>query len=297
MNLNAHSGSFLGGGLFAGIGASSFGETEEVNGGSTNAEEESIQTIDFGSQGEEEEEDSESEEANNSDLATVLRNMAAAGTVHAPPSRTAAAGAGSRLEHLGETTLGDGAARCLAQLDQPQEAAAGTTYASASRARRQPAISSLERLPSPSIDGNGEQSDDDEAEDVKPSAAKTTLRKRNQPDPTTEEPSSKKHKSDNQATCCICLEIPTKEDLASISGCSHPFCFSCIEKWADRENTCPLCKSRFHKIEKVHGKSSEKNVTNRNQRSDLGFMGGMDLFGEFDRSVGIYMIHLRLYRR
>jgi hypothetical protein len=47
----------------------------------------------------------------------------------------------------------------------------------------------------------------------------------------------------------------------------------------------------------VHGKSSEKNVTNRNQRSDLGFMSGMDLFGEFDRSVGIYMIHLRLYRR
>jgi hypothetical protein len=54
------------------------------------------------------------------------------------------------------------------------------------------------------------------------------------------------------STCCICLEIPTYEELCTIKVCIHSFCFSCIERWADQENTCPLCKMRFHTIERVN---------------------------------------------
>jgi len=90
------------------------------------------------------------------------------------------------------------------------------------------------------------------------------------------------------ATCCICLEEPTFEELASIDVCKHPFCFSCIEKWADRENTCPLCKTRFMKIVRVNkpkrkrkGVDSDgapqekarnvKRVRQRDQRHDYSF--------------------------
>lgn len=98
--------------------------------------------------------------------------------------------------------------------------------------------------------------------------------------------SSAEESSASQQTqsCCICLEEPDKYDLASISGCDHLFCFGCIEKWADRENTCPLCKVRFEKIVRVNKKrkrqgegpqttgkreKSWKKVKNRDQRADV----------------------------
>ena len=76
------------------------------------------------------------------------------------------------------------------------------------------------------------------------------------------------------ASCCICMCEPEAEDLALINGCEHRFCFDCIEKWAERENTCPLCKKRFIKIDRVNkrrkkGTKNTKKVKQRDQRSDL----------------------------
>lgn len=63
-------------------------------------------------------------------------------------------------------------------------------------------------------------------------------------------------------------------DLAGINGCEHQFCFGCIEKWSERENTCPLCKVRFTKIDRKNkkrkkGQKITKKVKQRDQRSDL----------------------------
>jgi len=74
--------------------------------------------------------------------------------------------------------------------------------------------------------------------------------------------------------CCICLGDVEPNDLAKIDGCGHRFCFGCIEKWAERENTCPLCKARFTKIERVNkkrkkGTKNTKRVKRRDQRSDV----------------------------
>ena len=99
--------------------------------------------------------------------------------------------------------------------------------------------------------------------------------------------------------CSICLEIPSKTEEAAINGCSHKFCFQCIEKWADRENTCPLCKVRFTKIDRVHktpakkrkkGDSSRqvntKRVKKRDQRADIMIGSQLQgLLGEFDDSI------------
>lgn len=53
-------------------------------------------------------------------------------------------------------------------------------------------------------------------------------------------------------TCAICLDdSPSMTDIASISGCTHRFCFDCIEKWAETENSCPCCTARFRTIDRV----------------------------------------------
>ena len=53
-------------------------------------------------------------------------------------------------------------------------------------------------------------------------------------------------------TCPICIDCPdTAEEVASISGCCHRFCFDCIDRWARTENRCPLCKARFNTIDRV----------------------------------------------
>jgi len=98
------------------------------------------------------------------------------------------------------------------------------------------------------------------------------------------------------SNCCICMTEPETEELAKINGCDHYFCFECIEKWADRENTCPLCKKRFVKIERVHkpkrqkGVQTPKNtvkVKNKSQRSELTSSLALEgLFGEL-RGSGI----------
>ena len=52
--------------------------------------------------------------------------------------------------------------------------------------------------------------------------------------------------------CPICLDRPSKmSDVASISGCTHRFCWDCIGKWAETENRCPCCKARYYTIDRV----------------------------------------------
>jgi len=83
---------------------------------------------------------------------------------------------------------------------------------------------------------------------------------------------------DSVQKCTVCFEVPSEEELARIDGCGHLFCFSCIEKWAERQNTCPLCVKRFAKIERIvkpkrkkgeKRMKSSKNVNNRDQRADM----------------------------
>ena len=111
-------------------------------------------------------------------------------------------------------------------------------------------------------------------------------------------PSESTQASEPDKNCCICLEKPTPSELSKLSGCSHNFCFSCIEKWAERENTCPLCKTRFTKIERVHkvktgkrkrggGKENSscnvKRVKNRDQSSDSRLNPFQHIFGTSKR--------------
>jgi hypothetical protein len=42
--------------------------------------------------------------------------------------------------------------------------------------------------------------------------------------------------------CSICRDDLSK---AVSLDCSHEFCLGCIQKWAETENTCPVCRADF----------------------------------------------------
>ena len=70
--------------------------------------------------------------------------------------------------------------------------------------------------------------------------------------PTAKNPAPDDPATEPEFNCCICMTEPEKHELSNIDGCDHRFCFPCIAQWSERENTCPLCKHRFHKICRVH---------------------------------------------
>jgi hypothetical protein len=79
-------------------------------------------------------------------------------------------------------------------------------------------------------------------------------------------------------SCAVCMCEPDKNDISNIDGCAHLFCFGCIGKWSDTENTCPLCKSRFSRISRVIPQRKKKGgpsvqnvkrVKHQDQRTDV----------------------------
>jgi hypothetical protein len=45
--------------------------------------------------------------------------------------------------------------------------------------------------------------------------------------------------------CAICLEIIITHQRATLDGCIHEFCFTCIERWGKVTSSCPCCKAAF----------------------------------------------------
>jgi len=46
--------------------------------------------------------------------------------------------------------------------------------------------------------------------------------------------------------CGICGNRIHEQGL--LNCCKHSFCLSCILRWAEIENSCPLCKARFSQV-------------------------------------------------
>lgn len=61
------------------------------------------------------------------------------------------------------------------------------------------------------------------------------------------EQAKEEREEEEKDECCICLgEIG--EVMGCLTCCEHKFCFACISQWAEKSNTCPLCKQRFREI-------------------------------------------------
>lgn len=94
------------------------------------------------------------------------------------------------------------------------------------------------------------------------------------PDQEKEDPNGEK-KPKAVESCCICMCEIEPDQCAKISGCNHKFHFDCIEQWSKRENSCPLCKSRFRSIERLDkkrrkkGQKNSKRVRQRDQQAEV----------------------------
>jgi len=151
-----------------------------------------------------------------------------------------------------------------------------------------------------------------ESEDNLTPTRKKAGKKRSAEDDNDDAAEKDEKKAATEQHCSICLEPPARDEETRLNNCGHIFCFSCIETWAERENTCPLCKVRFTKIERVNkpppskrrkkggGKSSggknskkaTKRIKARDQREDLlsanplaGLFEHLEASGTMPRSI------------
>ena len=62
--------------------------------------------------------------------------------------------------------------------------------------------------------------------------------------------------------CAICKEPQTQP--TTLNSCAHTYCLNCIQEWSKRENTCPLCKKRFHTL--IEGENRHQ-ITHKTQGS------------------------------
>lgn len=50
---------------------------------------------------------------------------------------------------------------------------------------------------------------------------------------------------DKPATECECPICQETTATPKITSCQHTFCVSCLDKWLETNNTCPMCRSQI----------------------------------------------------
>jgi NACalpha-BTF3-like transcription factor len=63
--------------------------------------------------------------------------------------------------------------------------------------------------------------------------------------------------------CSICFES-LEDDKIHTTKCSHSYHKECLEKWLNRNNTCPICRTKIKEID---------NIRNRETYTDEAIMG------------------------
>ncbi|CAG9762977.1 unnamed protein product [Ceutorhynchus assimilis] len=56
--------------------------------------------------------------------------------------------------------------------------------------------------------------------------------------------------------CSICL-TKLRKYVASPKNCRHLFCLGCLKRWSRTQNTCPICRRRFSRIEVLNQRSKK----------------------------------------
>lgn len=68
--------------------------------------------------------------------------------------------------------------------------------------------------------------------------------------------------------CAICLDEKDVKTMVKLNRCRHVYCVECIEKWCERENTCPQCKQRINFLT-IPGRNRRKRVRHANLNEDV----------------------------
>ncbi|CAG9318109.1 unnamed protein product [Blepharisma stoltei] len=62
-------------------------------------------------------------------------------------------------------------------------------------------------------------------------------------------------------TCSICLN--PIEFQGKVDACQHTYCYDCILRWSEVENTCPVCKTRFSFVSLIPHRLNYRITRNR----------------------------------
>lgn len=76
--------------------------------------------------------------------------------------------------------------------------------------------------------------------------------------------------TEEEDVCCICLDVP--KDRGKINSCDHRYCYGCIKRWSEETNTCPQCKKRFTKLERIAAAdevSASKGKKSKRKKKDV----------------------------
>ena len=55
---------------------------------------------------------------------------------------------------------------------------------------------------------------------------------------------SEKRNKDDHESCSICRNNLKKNDLVCMTKCNHYFHCSCLVTWLNRNDSCPICRSK-----------------------------------------------------
>ena len=82
------------------------------------------------------------------------------------------------------------------------------------------------------------------------------------------------HSNTTENFCAICqLTISTGATLdATLDNqeCRHRYCYGCILRWSEDQNTCPVCKRQFRSIISQNEGSAIESVSDRNNGGSAG---------------------------
>ena len=84
-------------------------------------------------------------------------------------------------------------------------------------------------------------------------------------------------------SCGICYK--PIELQGETNDCKHEFCFSCIMKWAEIENTCPICKRRFTTLTQIWRRKNLKVAKRGAKKSTVKVDSKNQLESQFEASI------------
>lgn len=79
------------------------------------------------------------------------------------------------------------------------------------------------------------------------------------------------------ATCRICLLDFNTESIKKRTKCQHEFCEVCLDKWLEKENTCPICRTII----------SDKIIIKMDAETRMRIISFFTLIGHFDHGLSL----------
>lgn len=90
------------------------------------------------------------------------------------------------------------------------------------------------------------------------------------------------HNMQDNNICGICQDDIVNK--TSLNSCSHSFCFTCIARWSQESNSCPLCQARYNELRPSEKNKKDVKVKNVDRR-EKNWMEVMEQYDSEEESI------------